>query len=488
MLSSGSYTALSTKGVASLLSFTLWHVITFPVTYLLVTILVLSALMQIRYINRALQRFDSTQVIPIQFVLFTLNVILGSAILYRDFESATASQGTKFVGGCLLTFLGVYLITSGRASNEDESSEEGDEEEAVGLLQGDRYQDGVDLSPSGPDGRVYKPGTVTVEHTHESRSPRGSILSGSVDGNEDALRTPRGVLSPAASFRDGSLSDRPLSSSSRETVPSPPCPEPLTANPWAASPERNVKAAAVPDEEAPQTLPCTPPDQTSHEAQHPPLLLRFPAAPSTHERTPPHGDTETRQHGTPHTPQSQSTPRNSLSLRFTPAPLLPPLSSTSLSAVVAESLRRGEGSPGRHRRIKSPRRKRKSAAPTTEGDSHRDGADGDGETEYETETSVDDGHTRSSVAIMSTPGSSSRINSTPEIPTTRTVAAVADSTSDADDTTITRVRSMSDSFGGGLAWLGGTFRRHKRGIRSVALPTQIQSNTAAEDGERAAEQ
>ncbi|ERF73111.1 hypothetical protein EPUS_06572 [Endocarpon pusillum Z07020] len=57
----GGYTALSTKGVASLLSGTLWMALTFPITYFLVLILVFSALMQIRYVNRALQRFDSTQ-------------------------------------------------------------------------------------------------------------------------------------------------------------------------------------------------------------------------------------------------------------------------------------------------------------------------------------------------------------------------------------------------------------------------------------------
>ncbi|KZF19097.1 DUF803-domain-containing protein, partial [Xylona heveae TC161] len=110
----GGYTALSTKGVASLLSYTFWHIITFPVTYLLVAILISTALLQIRYLNRALQRFDSTQVIPTQFVLFTLSVIIGSSILYRDFESATPSRISKFVGGCALTFLGVYFITSGR--------------------------------------------------------------------------------------------------------------------------------------------------------------------------------------------------------------------------------------------------------------------------------------------------------------------------------------------------------------------------------------
>ena len=142
ILETGGYTALSTKGVASLLSYTLWHALTFPVTYLLVFILIASAVLQIRYVNRALQRFDSTQVIPTQFVLFTISVIIGSAVLYRDFESANTDRIGKFVGGCVLTFLGVYLITSGRAGNRDSHGEQDidEEENTIGLVDEERYQ------------------------------------------------------------------------------------------------------------------------------------------------------------------------------------------------------------------------------------------------------------------------------------------------------------------------------------------------------------
>ena len=54
----GGYTALSTKGVASLLSSSIWRVITFPITYLLVAVLVSTAVLQIKYVNRALQRLS----------------------------------------------------------------------------------------------------------------------------------------------------------------------------------------------------------------------------------------------------------------------------------------------------------------------------------------------------------------------------------------------------------------------------------------------
>src|SRR6266536_2659710 len=111
-----------------MLSSTLWRALTTPVTYVLLAILIGTAIMQVRYVNKALQRFDSTQVIPVQFVMFTLSVIIGSAVLYRDFEKATTENVGKFIGGCLLTFFGVWLITSGRPPNDDDGDEDSDEE------------------------------------------------------------------------------------------------------------------------------------------------------------------------------------------------------------------------------------------------------------------------------------------------------------------------------------------------------------------------
>lgn len=136
----GGYTVLSTKGVSSMLSSTLLRAFTTPVTYVLLLILLGTAIMQVRYVNKALQRFDSTQVIPIQFVSFTLCVIIGSAVLYRDFERTTSEQAVKFTGGCFLTFFGVFLITSGRdAADDDEDmlSDDDEVEETIGLEEQD---------------------------------------------------------------------------------------------------------------------------------------------------------------------------------------------------------------------------------------------------------------------------------------------------------------------------------------------------------------
>ncbi|KAG6199963.1 hypothetical protein E4U10_003675 [Claviceps purpurea] len=172
----GGYTALATKGVSSMLSSTLWRAFATPVTYVLLFILLTTAVMQIRYVNKALQHFDSTQVIPIQFVLFTLSVILGSAILYRDFEKTTPKQAAYFVGGCLLTFFGVFLITSGRQhkglDDEDLLSEADGIEENIGL--GRHEQEAAALALSAQE--APRPMTPPPRSRRSSRVSRVSFV------------------------------------------------------------------------------------------------------------------------------------------------------------------------------------------------------------------------------------------------------------------------------------------------------------------------
>lgn len=154
-----------------MLSSTLWRAFTTPVTYALIFILLATAIMQIRYVNKALQRSDSTVVIPIQFVMFTLCVIIGSAVLYRDFERTTPRQAVKFIGGCLLTFFGVFLVTSGRTSSEDDGDSYlhvEDSEEAIGLLDQDHTQ-----GPHSPE----TPREI-VRSRGSSRSSRASFAGG----------------------------------------------------------------------------------------------------------------------------------------------------------------------------------------------------------------------------------------------------------------------------------------------------------------------
>jgi drug/metabolite transporter (DMT)-like permease len=118
----GAYTALSTKALSSMLSFTFARAFSHPVTYILIFIIATTAILQIFFLNRALQCFDATTVVPIHFALFTMSVIIGSAIIFHEFEERDIFHTLIFFIGCCLTFIGVWLITSSRGSTSSRSS------------------------------------------------------------------------------------------------------------------------------------------------------------------------------------------------------------------------------------------------------------------------------------------------------------------------------------------------------------------------------
>lgn len=312
-----------------MLSSTLWRALTTPVTFVLILVLVGTAVMQVRYVNKSLQRFDSTQVIPVQFVMFTLSVIIGSAILYRDFEKTTPERVTKFIGGCLLTFFGVYLITSGRP-NRDEEDEESDEEgeERIGLLSQEHNNEEND-----PHHTLRK---------YDSRQ-RQALLNGDATNDEESIDTRRSsrvsFAEPASRPRSPQRYSNGTGQPSARVVP----PEqsagtenaPLLSNPWLNSSDDLLYAARHPGLPATTSSPVLPTEaQTSSDALRPSSGL---------VRTASHGNPHTHpNHQTsPHPPQGDRpmTPaRHSIS-RMMPGPLLSPLSG-GLTVVVANSMRR----------------------------------------------------------------------------------------------------------------------------------------------------
>ncbi|KAL2350344.1 magnesium transporter NIPA-domain-containing protein [Cryomyces antarcticus] len=325
----GGYTALSTKGVASLLSYTIWRVVTFPITYLLVAILVFTAVMQIKYLNRALQRFDSTQVIPIQFVLFTLSVIIGSAVLYQDFKKTTLADAAKFVGGCALTFLGVWFITSGRRHQDDSEEHDLDEEDPIDLVDEERYQDEVESDPARRTSRVSIPPAIEEQSSESESAPLQRLHS-------SASHTPSITLTP---HHGPETPSTPLKAPLLDLDD----PSPLTSNPWSRSSDYL------------SDLPAHPPSSQPPRRLQPPSLLTAASSPllpseATHRPRTPRKTSDIHSPGQPATPAPGAASaqhqrpsvlsRNSIAGILGPGPLTSPLSG-SLSAVVADSLRRG---------------------------------------------------------------------------------------------------------------------------------------------------
>jgi drug/metabolite transporter (DMT)-like permease len=337
----GGYTALSTKGVASMLSSTLWKAFTTPITYVLVAVLIGTALMQVRYVNKALQRFDSTQVIPVQFVMFTLSVIIGSAVLYRDFEKTTPERAAKFVGGCLLTFFGVFLITSGREYQSDDEDDEGEEtEESIGLIAQDAHA----------EGEFYQ--DEHFKHRNSQHMRHG--LQENVDGMDDVDDI---LLDPSHRFSRVSFAATPT----RPLIQLPPSAEasfnsvdesPLMSNPCKSSQEGFLEAQRHPGMPSMTSSPVLP---SEAQTQPSPASLR-PTTPRTTSQGDPYTHPNDQNPNGP--PQADTlrpvTPAARHSISLMPGPLISPLSS-SLTAVVADSLRRGVDSPLRKRSIKRPR-------------------------------------------------------------------------------------------------------------------------------------
>ena len=67
-----------------LLMFTYW------IFYVMLVVMVVTIVLQIRALQEALQHFDSTEVIPANFVCFTIGTITTSGVIYGDFECMAA--------------------------------------------------------------------------------------------------------------------------------------------------------------------------------------------------------------------------------------------------------------------------------------------------------------------------------------------------------------------------------------------------------------
>lgn len=264
--------------------------------------------MQVRYVNKALQRFDSTQVIPIQFVLFTLCVITGSAVLYRDFERTTAEEAMKFVGGCLLTFFGVFLITSGRHQEDDEET----------LSEVDGVEETIGLAEQGQLG--------------QRRSPHSSVSS------RRSSRVKR------VSYIDAII--KPLTLPHETGVPSGRTPTATAKSPLESTPLLGTPLDAADDLTRPAGMRSNSADSVTVVSTSPPASERgTPSTPQTNSAHPPEYFGADRPI-TPRASTSTSRPHSHLfpDLMISPSPL-----ASTVSAVVKDTLRRTADGPILHK-------------------------------------------------------------------------------------------------------------------------------------------
>ncbi|CAJ1061440.1 NIPA-like protein 2 isoform X1 [Xyrichtys novacula] len=86
----------------------------YPIFYVMLVVMVASCAFQIKFLNEAMKMFDATEVVPVNFVFFTTSAIVAGIIFYQEFEDLALLDIFMFLFGCLLSFLGVFLIARNR--------------------------------------------------------------------------------------------------------------------------------------------------------------------------------------------------------------------------------------------------------------------------------------------------------------------------------------------------------------------------------------
>uniref|UniRef100_A0A3Q3X6X2 Uncharacterized protein n=1 Tax=Mola mola TaxID=94237 RepID=A0A3Q3X6X2_MOLML len=86
----------------------------YPIFYIMLVVMVASCAFQIKFLNQAMKMFDATEVVPVNFVFFTTSAIVAGIVFYQEFEGLAMLNIFMFLFGCVLSFLGVFLIARNR--------------------------------------------------------------------------------------------------------------------------------------------------------------------------------------------------------------------------------------------------------------------------------------------------------------------------------------------------------------------------------------
>ncbi|XP_047187818.1 NIPA-like protein 2 isoform X4 [Scophthalmus maximus] len=136
-----SLTVISVKAVSGMIAESIKGQLQliYPIFYVMLVVMVASCAFQIKFLNQAMKMFDATEVVPINFVFFTASAIVAGIVFYQEFEGLALLNIFMFLFGCLLSFLGVFLI----ARNRPKIKEQDRNFIAMDVIPGRRHTDKV---------------------------------------------------------------------------------------------------------------------------------------------------------------------------------------------------------------------------------------------------------------------------------------------------------------------------------------------------------
>ncbi|XP_058001266.1 probable magnesium transporter NIPA1 isoform X2 [Hevea brasiliensis] len=108
----GSLTVMGVKavGIALKLTFSGLNQFIYFQTWLFTIIVVFCCLLQVNYLNKALDTFNTAVISPVYYVMFTTFTILASMIMFKEWDSQEASQIVTELCGFVTILSGTFLL------------------------------------------------------------------------------------------------------------------------------------------------------------------------------------------------------------------------------------------------------------------------------------------------------------------------------------------------------------------------------------------
>ncbi|KAM9321253.1 NIPA-like protein 3 [Gastrophryne carolinensis] len=112
----GTTTAVTVKALAGMIVVSIQGSLQlgYPIFYIMFVCMVATAIAQASYLTQASQLYDSALIASVNYILSTSLAISAGAVFYVDFRNEDALHLCMFALGCLVAFLGVFLITRNR--------------------------------------------------------------------------------------------------------------------------------------------------------------------------------------------------------------------------------------------------------------------------------------------------------------------------------------------------------------------------------------
>ncbi len=134
----GSQTVLFVKATSSLVRYsysTHSNQFIYPLANICLFLAVASALTQVHFMNVSLRAFNTSYVVPVFYVSWTLSSVIGAGCLFNDFADFAFFNYVAFIAGLMLVFSGVWLLSSSPLRVHDN----GHDEDVIGREQNDTH-------------------------------------------------------------------------------------------------------------------------------------------------------------------------------------------------------------------------------------------------------------------------------------------------------------------------------------------------------------